>query len=107
SLWTQLDGRAVAGPAKGATLAPVPSQIASFEGFRSSYPQGAVLARPQASARSYGFDPYAGYDSRTEPFGGFFALPTDGRLPAMERVVGIFSSLRSYPYRSLRSRRVL
>ena len=107
SLWTQLDGRAVAGPAKGATLAQVPSQIASLDEFSSAYPNGAVLARPEGSGRAYGFDPYAGYDSRTQPFGGFFALPPDHRMPSMERVVGIAGDARTYAYSSLRSRRVI
>jgi hypothetical protein len=108
SLWTQLDGRAVAGPSKGARLTVVPAQIASFAAFRSAYPTGGVLARPGESGRAYGFNPYARYDSRTAPFGGFIALAPDRRLNPMERIVGVSvaGETRALRSRSLRQHRV-
>ena len=99
TLWTQLDGRAVAGPSKGARLTVVPSQIVSLAAFREAYPAGGVLARPAESGRVYGFNPYARYDSRTKPFGGFIALAPDRRLPSMERVVGVAIGGASHAFR--------
>jgi hypothetical protein len=109
TLWTQLDGRAVAGPAKGTTLTMLPSQIASLEAFRAAFPAGSVLARPEDSGRGYGFNPYAGYDSRTAPFGGFFALARDRRLPSMDRIVGVSMSgdAEAIRYRRLQRERVV
>jgi hypothetical protein len=109
SLWTQLDGRAAAGRAKGETLARLPSQIVSLNSFLAAYPAGVVLARPATSGRAYGFNPYAGYDSRRRPFGGFIALSPDGRRPPMDRVVGISVGAEAgvVGYRELRRQRVV
>jgi len=99
SLWTQLNGRAVAGPAKGSTLAAIPAQIASLAEFRDAYPAGSVLARPEGTLRGYGFNPYAGYDARRGPFPGFFALALDRRLPAMDRIVGVADGGEAHAFR--------
>ena len=108
TLWTQFDGRAVAGPSKGATLRVAPAQIASLSAFAEAFPTGGVLARPPASGRAYGFNPYAGYESRTSPFGGFIARAPDRRMPQMERVVGVAGvEPRAFRYRTLRGRGVL
>jgi len=102
SLWTQLGGRAVRGPLEGAALTGVPSQIASFETFSTAYPNGQVLSFETGFRRQYGFNPYAGYDSRSAPF-SFFAVRLDPRLPAMERVVGVTigDETRAFPYANL------
>jgi hypothetical protein len=104
SLWPQLLGGAAAGVLKGATLTVVPSQIASFADFAATYPNGTVLRRPGNA--SYDFTPYLGYDSRAAPYKGFFAGKLDGRMPAMERVVGVVDGgvARAYPYAALSAR---
>lgn len=108
SLWTQFDGRAVAGPSKGARLTVVPAQISTLAAFRIAYPAGGVLARPADSGRAYGFNPYARYDSRSAPFGGFIALALDRRLNPMERIVGVSIGGEAHAFRarSLRQHRV-
>jgi len=108
TLWIQMVGRAVAGPGAGATLTPLPSQIVSLSSFRAAYPNGAVLARP-GDGRAYGFDPYAGYDSRATPFSGFIAIKADPRRPPMQRVVGVSDAGGSVAigYDRLRARRVV
>jgi uncharacterized protein DUF3179 len=106
TLWTQLDGRAVAGPSKGAGLTRLPSQLVSLGTFRAAFPGGAVLARPSVDSRGYGFNPYAGYESRTRPFGGFIALrPVPGEEP-MTRIVAFLDGARplAYPYERLRAK---
>lgn len=110
SLWTQFDGRAVAGPSKGAVLNAIPAQISSLTSFRASYPSGGVLARPGDSAPAYGFNPYAGYDSRREPFRGFVAVAPNRGFSPMARLVGTKigdTTTTWYFYDALRGPRVV
>jgi len=104
SLWPQLLAGAAAGELKGAILTTVPSQLASFADFATTYPSGTVLARPGSA--TYAVTPYLGYDSRAAPYEGFFSGKLDGRMPAMERVVGVVDGgvVRAFPYDALRAR---
>ncbi|NIR43477.1 MAG: DUF3179 domain-containing protein, partial [Gemmatimonadetes bacterium] len=59
--------------------------------------------------RRYGRNPYVRYD-RGKPNPMFFRRDTDGRLPAMERVVALTPEQeppRAYPFSSLREARVV
>jgi hypothetical protein len=88
SLWQQLTGEAIAGDMVGQRLSFLPSAIVSFDDFRQAYPSGLVLSRDTGFERSYGRNPYAGYDKIGQsPF--LFDGELDGRLPAMERVVTV------------------
>jgi hypothetical protein len=88
SLWQQLTGEAIVGDMVGQRLAFLPSSIVSFADFRQAYPGGVVLSRDTGFSRSYGRNPYAGYDTIGQsPF--LFDGELDGRLPAMERVVTV------------------
>jgi hypothetical protein len=88
SLWQQLTGEALAGDMVGQRLTFLPSSIVSFADFRQAYPHGIVLSRDTGFGRSYGRNPYGGYDTIGEsPF--LFDGELDGRLPAMERVVAV------------------
>jgi uncharacterized protein DUF3179 len=104
SLWPQLRGAAVLGPLKGASLDRLPIQIASFGDFRASYPKGKVLTAETGAARIYGATPYTAYDSRPGPSEAFFVPRGDGRLAAMERIVGLgkATDARAYPVSRLR-----
>ncbi|WP_419921136.1 DUF3179 domain-containing protein [Candidatus Poriferisodalis sp.] len=88
SLWTHFTGQAVAGELTGAQLELIPVATVSFETFVAEHPDGLVLSRPVGSGRSYGSNPYAGYD---DPDGSpilFLGTP-DPRLGAQTRVVAI------------------
>ena len=88
SLWQQFTGEAIAGDMAGRRLAFLASSIVSFDDFRQAYPDGNVLSRDTGFNRSYGQNPYAGYDTiGNNPF--LFTGELDGRLPAMERVVTV------------------
>jgi hypothetical protein len=88
SLWQQFTGEAIVGDMVGQRLTFLPSSIVSFADFREAYPEGRVLSRDTGYSRSYGRNPYAGYDTIGEsPF--LFDGDLDGRLPAMERVVSV------------------
>jgi hypothetical protein len=88
SLWQQLTGEAIIGDLTGETLAFLPSSIVSFADFEAAHPDGLVLSRDTGYRRSYGRNPYAGYDTIGQsPF--LFDGEEDARLPAMERVVTV------------------
>jgi hypothetical protein len=88
SLWQQLTGEAIVGDLVGETLTFLPSSLVSFADFRKAHPQGTVLSRDTGYVRSYGRNPYAGYDTIGQsPF--LFDGKDDERLPAMERVVTV------------------
>jgi hypothetical protein len=92
SWWQQFTGEAIVGELTGEQLEVLPSQIIAWADFKAAHPDGKVLSRETGHTRSYGRNPYAGYDSiNSSPF----ALSQearaglDDRLPPMERVVAI------------------
>jgi hypothetical protein len=88
SLWAHFLGQAVAGVLTGAELATFPVATVSWADFRRAHPEAWVLSRDTGHSRSYGTNPYPGYDDvGTSPF--LFQGRVDGRLAAKERVVGI------------------
>ncbi len=89
SLWTHFDGKAVVGVLTGTELDVYGSPLMSWADFRSTYPTGKVLDETQTGfRRSYGSNPYVGYDdSDTEPF--LFRGVPDPRARSKERVVGV------------------
>jgi hypothetical protein len=88
SLWQQLTGEAIIGDLTGKNLDFLPSSLVSFADFQAAYPDGVVLSRDTGYSRSYGSNPYAGYDTvGRSPF--LFDGEEDPRLPAMERVVTV------------------
>lgn len=82
SWWQQLTGEGIVGEYTGQQLTLLPAQVVSFGAFVEQYPNGEVLAR---SGRTYGSNPYVGYDSTPRPF--LFVGTPDDRLPATERVL--------------------
>ncbi len=88
SLWTHFDGQAVVGALTGARLEIIPMSTVSWGDWKAANPDGTVLTRETGSTRSYGKNPYPGYDVvGASPF--LFDGDVDGRLPAMARVLGI------------------
>ncbi len=86
SLWQQIGGVAIVGDMVGARLTVLPSTIVAWGDFKAQYPEGIVLSRETGYARSYGRNPYVGYDDPDNvPF--LFRGEIDARLGAMERVV--------------------
>ena len=88
SWWQQFLGEAIVGEMTGAVLEMIPVRVESFERFRARGDHGKVLVPNSLSARSYGNNPYEGYDSRSRPYPFFQGeLPTD--VPPLERVVAV------------------
>jgi len=87
SWWQQFTGQALIGDYAGRQLDFLASQVISFGDFAAEFPDAQVMAQPEM-ARSYGSNPYTGYDSTTgRPF--LFGGEIDTRLSATERVVGL------------------
>ena len=86
SWWQQFTGEGIVGELAGKKLTSLPSQVISWEDFKAANPQGKVLSRQTGFARSYGQNPYAGYDrADNPPF--LYDGDLDGRLLPKERVV--------------------
>ena len=100
TLWQQLTGEGLIGEFAGSQLSFLPSAITSFEDFKRKYPAGQVLGPDQGFGRSYGFNPYTGYSSRSTPFGFFDQNNLDDRFPALERVVNVTidDTAKAYPF---------
>ena len=99
SWWQQFTGESIVGELTGGKLERVASSIVSFRAFADTYPEGRVLSRNTGARRPYGQNPYPGYDDiNSSPF--LFPGAVDGRLPPMERVLGIRigGSSRIYPF---------
>lgn len=108
SWWQQATGTAIVGALTGTVLAVFPASIVSFDSFRQAYPEGKVLSRDTGFSRTYGENPYPGYDDiKQSPF--LFSGIVDGRLPPKEKVVTVSlnGEEAAYPYSVLRKRGVL
>jgi hypothetical protein len=87
SWWQQFGGEAIVGKLTGKELRQLPASIVAWEEFAREHPSGRVLSRDTGYVRSYGDNPYAGYDSvDTSPLFPA-ANQDDDRLPPKERVV--------------------
>ncbi|MBI3957613.1 MAG: DUF3179 domain-containing protein [Chloroflexi bacterium] len=106
SWWQQFTGEGLVGEYAGEQLTFLPSQVIAWADFKSRFPAGEVLARP-GQGRSYGQNPYVGYDSTSDPF--LFRGEPDPRLPAVERVAGLTTetTARAYPFPLLAERGVI
>ncbi len=103
SWWQQATGEAIVGALTGKRLQRINALVLSYEEFKRSYPNGSVLNREAANeeardktgaGRSYGMNPYGGYDrADSPPIFGFPADALDKRLPPKARVaVATFAS---------------
>lgn len=99
SLWPQVTGVALTGSEKGHSLQRIPAQIVSWTDFVTAHPDGTVLSRDTGHERRYGDNPYPGYDDVDKsPF--LYSGEIDGRLAAMERVLGVAvdGDVVAFPY---------
>lgn len=84
--WQQATGQGIVGDLAGESLVFLPAQITSLDAFAETWPDGRVLSRDTGHSRSYGRNPYPGYDRADDrPF--LFEGTIDGRIAPKERVV--------------------
>ena len=107
--WQQATGEGLAGEHAGATLKTVPATIVAWESFQAVHPDGDVLSRETGFSRSYGVNPYRGYDDVNESPFLFRGPPTPGELPAMARVLTVDRGEEAvaYPFEELAQERVV
>lgn len=88
SWWQQFNGEAIVGDLAGTKLEFLPSAIISWADFKAKHPEGQVLSIETGFPRSYGRNPYTGYDNiNSYPFA--YSGDLNDRLPPMARVLGI------------------
>jgi len=99
SWWQQATGRGIVGHYTGTALEFLSSQLISWAEFREIHPDGTVLSRDTGHTRSYGSNPYAGYDRvDTNPFLLDDWTLIDGRLSPKVRIVGVVVDDESVAY---------
>lgn len=107
--WQQASGDAIAGQYAGAQLAYYPAVLIAWEAYKSAFPQGVVLSRETGYNRSYGRNPYSGYDDINNPPFLYRGPATPGELPAVARVltVDLQGEAVAYPYGTLEAMPVI
>jgi hypothetical protein len=109
SWWQQFGGRALVGELAGAELDQLPARLVAWDELQRERPDAKVLSRETGYDRSYGENPYTGYDDLDNS--PFFPVRNsdDDRLPPKERVVFIERSgaAVAVPYQVLRRRKVV
>jgi hypothetical protein len=101
--WQQATGDAIAGELVGRRLKFLPAQLISWEDFKATYPKGLVLSRETGFNRSYGQNPYAGYDDINQSPFLYLGPETPGKLLPMARVITVEldDEAIAYPYNVL------
>jgi len=84
SLWSQVNGTAVAGPAKGKRLQELPSELTTWGAWKRRQPDTLVLVKPALAGSVY--DDYFADSGRIGVRG---STNPDPRLPGKELVIGI------------------
>jgi hypothetical protein len=96
--WQQATGEGIAGKYAGQQLTFIPASIISWEDYKTANPGGLVLSRETGFSRSYGRNPYAGYDDiNNSPF-LYRGEPTPGQLLPMARVLTVDLNGESVAY---------
>ncbi len=87
SWWQQFTGEGIVGALTGAQLEIIPVRVESFDLFKGRFPGGSVMQIPAEFARSYGQNPYTGYDSLQRP--PLFLGTTTTNAPPLSYVVAV------------------
>ena len=103
--WQQATGEAIAGEYARAQLAFYPASIVSWADFKAAYPNGTVLSRETGHNRSYGRNPYLGYDDVNQSPFLYRGKETPDQLVPMARVLtlDLGGEAVAYPYETLSS----
>ena len=98
SLWSQITGKAIAGPMVGSRLQRLALTQTSWANWRARHPETLVLDVDTGHFRNYGRGPYFGYKQSEEVY--FPLSHTDKRYHPKEQVIGleIEGQFRAYPF---------
>ncbi|CAN5801974.1 DUF3179 domain-containing protein [soil metagenome] len=108
TLWSHFTGQGIVGELTGVELDRFPVATVPWGVWRDANPDALVLSRETGFDRSYGQNPYPGYDNvNSEPF--LFEGEVDGRFTAMTRIVGVSDDDHAVgvPLTELQAERVL
>ena len=107
--WQQGTGEAIVGELLGTNLEELPAVMISWKDFKNIYPDGDVLSRDTGYSRSYGVNPYSGYDDIDRPPFLYDGPETPNVLSPMERVytLALDDKAVAYPYRNLKEESVI
>ncbi|MGE0707758.1 MAG: DUF3179 domain-containing (seleno)protein [Planctomycetota bacterium] len=100
SLWSQLQARAVTGPAAaaGLVLDRIPAEVVRWEDWSARHPQTRVMTFDPPREKLYQREPYRNYEGSEEPRFPALPLPTTGpRLKAPVLAVQAGGVWRVYP----------
>ena len=95
SWWQQFLGEAIVGELTGTRLTILPARLEAWQRFAARHPEGKVLVPNNPNLRSYGMNPYTGYDSRGAPYFDVGELPED--IPPLTRVIKVGTEAWSLP----------
>ena len=100
SWWQQATGEAIVGELTGTRLTFLPAPILAWADFKTAHPDGKVLSRETGYNRSYGINPYGGYDDVNNPPFLYDGPATPGVLPPVARVltIDLNGEAKAYPY---------
>lgn len=87
SWWQQAIGTGIVGKMTGTELTMLPTWLESWGEYKARNPDGLVMAEPDFP-RSYGRNPYVGYDSTQRPFLYSGEMPPHD-VPALMRVIRV------------------
>lgn len=101
SLWSQVLGRAVAGPAAGAQLQLLPATLTTWTEWQERHPKTLLLSEDTGHKRNYDVDAYAHYGTTDRLM--FPLNHSDDRLDLKERVLGVEVDgvFKAYSYKLL------
>lgn len=94
TLWQQFTGEAIVGTLTGRKLQIIPSRLESFALFKMRHPLGKVLIPVDDARRTYGRNPYEGYDSSAVPF--LYRGDYPQGINPMERVEAVRDGKRAH-----------
>lgn len=106
SLWSQLQMRAVTGPAAAArlTLTALPAELTTWGAWRDKHPETTVLSAATGSGRRYDRTPYVAYFANDELMFPVAPAPSEAfGLKNKDKliVVGAGQEIRAYPVRTI------
>jgi len=98
SLWSQIEGQAISGPAKGQRLKRLVVEHTSWKNWREQYPNTLVLSDKTGFQRNYLNSPYPAYNTSEAIY--FPVSHDDKRYHPKEIVVGveINGKFKAYPF---------
>jgi hypothetical protein len=98
SLWSQIEGKAISGSAKGQRLKQLAIEHTSWKNWRDHHPDTLVLSKQTGYQRNYLNSPYPAYESSSALY--FPVSHTDKRYHPKEVVVGveIEGKFKAYPF---------